>query len=90
MQEKSSKKQTKSKPAVITAKKAPAKESSKRASTTASNKSVDQWPKITEGSHLKVITHENGRIELIWDDKALLRDVRNAILSVETKRINYE
>lgn len=43
-----------------------------------------KWPKITKGSHLTVITHENGRTELVWDDEALLRDVRAAILKAES------
>jgi hypothetical protein len=41
------------------------------------------WPKINQGSHLTVKTFEDGSTELIWDDEALTRDVRNAILSVE-------
>lgn len=43
-----------------------------------------KWPKITTGSHLTVITHENGKTELKWDDEALARDVRNAILKYES------
>jgi len=42
------------------------------------------WPKITQGSHLTVKTFEDGRTELIWDDEALLNDVRNAILKYES------
>lgn len=61
------------KPAVITA--APKKKTNK--------KSTGMWPKITKGSHLTVITHEDGRTELEWDDDALARDVREAIASVE-------
>ena len=41
------------------------------------------WPKITQGSHLTVKTFEDGRTELIWDDEALMRDVQEAIASVE-------
>lgn len=48
------------------------------------NEQGDGWPKITEGSHLKVITYENGRTELIWDDEALMRDVRAALLKAES------
>jgi hypothetical protein len=40
------------------------------------------WPKINQGSHLTVKTFEDGSTELIWDDEALTRDVREAILSV--------
>lgn len=43
------------------------------------------WPKIIKGSHLTVKTHENGKTELEWDDEALTRDVRNAILSYESR-----
>ena len=41
------------------------------------------WPMMNQGSHLTVKTFKDGRTELIWDDEALLRDVRAAILSVE-------
>jgi hypothetical protein len=43
------------------------------------------WPKIVQGSHLTVKTFEDGRTELVWDDEALARDVREAIASVENK-----
>jgi hypothetical protein len=46
------------------------------------------WPRITEGSHLKVVEHENGRRELIWNDEALLNDVRNAIANYEQSQSN--
>lgn len=42
------------------------------------------WPKVSQGSHLTVITHENGRTELKWDDEALMRDVREAIANYES------
>ena len=41
------------------------------------------WPKIVQGSHLTVCTYEDGRTELVWDDAALLKEVKDAILSVE-------
>lgn len=41
------------------------------------------WPKITVGSHLTVITYENGKTELVWDDAALLKEVKDAILAYE-------
>jgi hypothetical protein len=47
------------------------------------NQPASGWPRITEGSHLRVVEHENGRRELQWDDAALMRDVRAAIASVE-------
>jgi hypothetical protein len=43
------------------------------------------WPKISQGSHLTVKTFEDGRTELVWDDEALARDVRDAIASVKGK-----
>ena len=43
------------------------------------------WPVINQGSHLTVKTFEDGRTELIWNDEALMRDVREALASVETK-----
>ena len=39
---------------------------------------------IVKGSHLTVTTYPDGRTELEWDDEALLRDVREALASVET------
>ncbi len=41
------------------------------------------WPKINQGSHLTVKTFEDGKTELIWDDEALARDVRNALTAYE-------
>lgn len=39
---------------------------------------------VVKGSHLTVITDEMGKTTLIWDDEALCRDVRNAILKAES------
>jgi len=49
---------------------------------------TESWPKVVQGSHLTVTTHEDGRTELKWDDEALQRDVNEAIasLSVTPKR----
>lgn len=44
------------------------------------------YPKITQGTHLIVIEEEDGTTELIWDDEALAREVREAIASVENKK----
>lgn len=41
-------------------------------------------PKVEKGSHLTVTTYPDGRTELQWDDEALLRDVRDAILKAES------
>lgn len=49
-----------------------------------SNVDSGGWPKITQGSHLTVKTFENGRTELVWDDEALMRDVRAALLKAES------
>lgn len=41
-------------------------------------------PTVVVGSHLTVITHPNGKTELIWDDEALLKEVQEAIASTGT------
>ena len=43
-------------------------------------------PTVVVGSHLTVITHPDGKTELLWDDEALLKDVRDAI---ETYELNH-
>ena len=48
------------------------------------NVASDGWPKINQGSHLTVKTFEDGRTELVWDDEALTRDVKEAILQAES------
>ena len=40
------------------------------------------WPKISQGTHLKVKTFEDGSTELVWDDDQLLKEVREAIASL--------
>lgn len=47
------------------------------------NVPANGWPKMQQGSHLTVKTFEDGRTELVWDDDALLRDVRNALTEYE-------
>lgn len=47
------------------------------------NRPSDGWPMMIQGTHLTVKTFEDGRTELVWDDEALLNEVRAAILSVE-------
>ena len=42
------------------------------------------WPKINQGTHLTVKTFEDGSTELVWDDEQLLKEVQEAIASVET------
>ena len=46
------------------------------------------WPKVNQGSHLTVLTYEDGRTELQWDDEALMRDVREALASVESVEVS--
>ncbi len=40
-------------------------------------------PGVVKGTHLTVITNEDGHTELVWDDEQLLKEVREAIASVE-------
>lgn len=42
------------------------------------------WPKMQQGTHLTVKTFEDGHTELVWDDEALLAEVRAAILKAES------
>jgi len=44
--------------------------------------------KIVKGNHLTVTTFPNGRTELVWDDEALLNEVKAAILSVNKQGSN--
>ena len=43
------------------------------------------WPRLVQGSHLTVKYFEDGRTELIWDDEALTREVRDAIIKYEVE-----
>ena len=52
--------------------------------TTGSAKLVFPETKVVKGSHLTVTTHPDGKTTLEWDDEALLRDVREAILKAES------
>ena len=40
-------------------------------------------PKVVKGNHLTVTTYPDGRTELVWDDEALLDEVREAIAGAE-------
>jgi hypothetical protein len=42
-------------------------------------------PTVVKGSHLTVTTYPDGKTTLEWDDEALLRDVKLAILTAESK-----
>jgi hypothetical protein len=51
----------------------------------ATRKKKEQDPiVVVKGSHLTVTTFSDGRTVLEWDDEALLRDVRDAILKAES------
>lgn len=45
------------------------------------------WPIINQGTHLTVKTFEDGSTELIWDHDQLLKEVREAIASVDSVEI---
>ena len=49
-------------------------------------KSKEKWPRVVRGSHLTVTTHQNGSVELAWDDEALLQEVRTAIAVYDAKQ----
>ena len=42
----------------------------------------ETWPKVKKGTHLTVITYEDGKTVLQWDDEQLLKEVKEAIASV--------
>lgn len=44
---------------------------------------VSGEPVVTVGSHLTVTRYPDGRTELVWDDEALMRDVLEALATVE-------
>lgn len=41
-------------------------------------------PSTVKGNHLTVITDNFGKTTLVWDDEALLKEVRAAILKAES------
>ena len=43
-------------------------------------------PSVVKGTHLTVTTHEDGKTTLEWDDEQLLKEVREAIASVESPK----
>ena len=47
------------------------------------NVPANGWPKINQGTHLTVKTFEDGHTELVWDDKQLAKEVKEAIASYE-------
>lgn len=52
--------------------------------TIGSAKIVFTEPTVVKGSHLTVTTHPDGKTTLEWDDDALMRDVREALLKAES------
>jgi hypothetical protein len=52
----------------------------------ATRKKKTEEATVVKGSHLTVTTYPDGRTELEWDDEALMRDVQEAIASVEGKQ----
>lgn len=52
---------------------------------TKTKKTKVEYPIVNKGNHLTVITHENGKTELIWDDEALLEEVRAATSQITKK-----
>jgi hypothetical protein len=46
-------------------------------------KPIVKEPTVVKGSHLTVTTFPDGRTSLEWDDEQLLKEVREAIASVE-------
>lgn len=49
-----------------------------------------KYPVVEEGNHLTVVTHENGRKELVWDHDALLRDVIAATTNINIVKVTEE
>ena len=43
-------------------------------------------PSVVKGTHLTVTTHKDGSTTLEWDDEQLLKEVREAIASVESPK----
>lgn len=80
---------TKKKAEAVVAKKKPAAKKTTATKTPAKKAVVKKakvtWPKITVGTHLTVTEFEDGKTILAWDDEQLLKEVREAIASVEGK-----
>ena len=43
-------------------------------------------PTVVKGNHLTVTTYPDGKTMLEWDDEALLKEVREALNSVEVPK----
>ena len=49
-------------------------------------KKESQEPTVVKGNHLTVTTFPDGKTMLEWDDEALLKEVREALKSVEVPK----
>jgi hypothetical protein len=58
-------------------------EETKKVIKKAKSNSKTEFPKVVEGTHLKVYTYIDGSTKLEWDDEQLLKEVREAIASVK-------
>jgi len=53
---------------------------------TRKKKIESQEPTVVKGNHLTVTTFPDGKTMLEWDDEALLKEVREALNSVEVPK----
>jgi len=53
---------------------------------TRKKKIESQEPTVVKGNHLTVTTFPDGKTVLEWDDEALLKEVREALNSVEVPK----
>jgi len=53
---------------------------------TRKKKTESQEPTVVKGNHLTVTTFPDGKTMLEWDDEALLKEVREALESVEVPK----
>ena len=53
---------------------------------TRKKKTESQEPTVVKGNHLTVTTFPDGKTVLEWDDEALLKEVREALNSVEVPK----
>jgi hypothetical protein len=53
---------------------------------TRKKKIESQEPTVVKGNHLTVTTFPDGKTMLEWDDEALLKEVREALKSVEVPK----
>jgi hypothetical protein len=53
---------------------------------TRKKKTESQEPTVVKGTHLTVTTFPDGKTVLEWDEEALLKEVREALNSVEVPK----